>query len=400
MKTIKIFSVCAFVCLIASLTTSQLFAKAPKVNSKRKLAAGDCHSWSLREWDAYIRENAQLNNGRYLYDQLDLAQKMCPESFKRPEIQKCTDRTLHFYPQFIWDANEKKFLSGGEIQSTIHTDAGLYQMQPAERMKLPEVLANAKYGLPENWREIAKVNNWKWVYFTSRFSHERRIAMIIPYKEYTQYLLYFFTKNFSGDDELRGIQTIIVEFRRDGEKLVKPSMYFRSFDFDENQNVQVTNWNERCVSCHSNGPRKILPDTPDDFAGATVPEYSENTTSNDLNKLIVMKEIPDLSFYYNLTAMPTHLEIESPITSEVGDTCSSCHNGKKRQSLSFLIKEDGTISYLNLLLKVRGDPEDSLMPLNPTVDYTREQRKQMVKDLVASFDPQLVRWLTEIKCEK
>lgn len=381
----------------------QMSDVSPRTEPGPELNIEKCSTWSGDTWDRYIREvlfsedtlgidKAKVQYA-HIYSTLHSASTYCPENYRRPRIRACLSRIEQYYMQFSWNKDRTIPLYGG-TQSTVYTDQQLYDSQPAGRMSLPREFASAPYGLPLNWRNIANKKEWKWVYYTSAFSGEDRIMFLIPHEEYVQYVLYFFyrTKDPGPPENLLGIQMITVEKYIGGQKLEKPLIHFRSFKFKGDQ-MELHHWQERCISCHAGGPQSIIPDLS--INPGTIPtEVSPNTTLAEINKIMRLREVPDLKRYYNMQALPDFL-VDDDITIEA-DKCTNCHDGKDRVSLTHMLTTNGDIS--GIIRDRLHDPPPYGMPYDALIEYTTEERYLMLKQIRHNFKRQLRRWMTEIKC--
>ncbi len=338
----------------------------------------NCENWNKQEWDKYINESLLVDGARpnAILSKLKSVTDTCKVSFEKNNIGLCTKRIEGYYKQVI--------SQGGGMYSAIMSDKDYLASIPKEASELPLELQNLPKGLPKDWRDLAKKNGWKYALFHSGTGNSARLVIHVPGKDYDKLLVYYaFDSRNSDPSNYDGVQMQAIQKTKDST--LPPKYYFNSFGFNgHGATPQAKLFGGRCVTCHSSGPRAIVPQKNPDFKT----ELGGVSSLEEFNNLIVQKKPPDLSPYYDLKNFPTHLK--------VGSYCYQCHNGTDRSSLALSVSRSGELYTGEFHRKVVTE-ETMPRELYETVD--KNDRKKMVRGLETEFITELRKWMTETKCQ-
>lgn len=374
MKTLAIYLI-LFVSLLSSSAWTQSQTKDEiKILTERD--SENCDSWNKIDWDTYIQFKLFSSEyGDHILERLREIIKRCKSNYKANGINKCTQRIENYYKQF----DDR----GKGMYSTILSDEDYVESIPREASQLPDELKNSPRGLPPNWKELAQKKGWQYVIFHSDTGDSARLVMRVPGKNYDKLLVYHASKNKTFDvNNLEGVQMQAIEKNKSSH----PQYYFKSFDFE--QSPRKIPWHSvqggRCVQCHWNGPRAIVPNSSPNFPT----ELGGVKSVEEFNSLIVMNTQPDLSPFYDLKNFPTKLQ--------VGTNCKSCHDGKTRASLAFSVGYYGDLELHQIHRKVI---DEKSMPLGASNQLARTEREAIVENIKKEYRREIQKWLTETPCE-
>lgn len=353
-----------------------------------------CKKWAPEDWDIFIEDKLLGRDGSHLktgpifaINPLKKAEEYCPKQFNSPEITKCLQRLDEYSKIFIQSKSDSLF-------SFIKSDKDYLDSQPKSRMELPNEIKNAPRGLPKNWKELAEKNNWQWILYDSQVGYpksESRLILTIPHEEYTQLLMYYGSHGNQDPTTFIGLQMITVERAQDKKILEQSKVHFRAFSFKEEDELPRLRLggDEKCVRCHISGPRAIvLPNK-----GTFPTQMSKNTSLAAINELIIKgSKAPDYSEIYNVDKFPTHLPVGEKYE------CTQCHDGKTRNSLSFIVGNGTGMFDLDNLIHHKVKKEKT-MPKDPSWEVTEDERNKMGDEIFDDYHVQLKKWLTEIKCD-
>ena len=357
-------------------------------------AAESCQSWAPTDWDRYL--NSTLLDSYILQKypaviHLKLAEQTaaCPKQVQELGLSKCLDRISGF---------TRHFLRKGGMFSSLMSDQEYYASQPQEIMELPTELKESAHGLPQNWRQLAAKNGWKYVLFRSNTSFstegQNRLILRLPGEKYDRLLLYFSEEKANSDPTTyRGLQMQAIEHNPSGANGMA-RYYFRSWNFTgPGATPRVSVSGGRCVSCHINGPRAIVPKGNPEFAT----ELGGVSTLREFNRLLTPKKALDYSPYYDLKNFPVDMPLGA------SHSCLECHNSYDRKSLAFSVNDDSRadsrifeiFNLENLHRKVRLE---KTMPAFDGETLSDDDRYKLVYSLRDEYYTLLKAWLTETKC--
>lgn len=346
-----------------------------------------CKDWSKSDWDNVIK---RATDPRLLLeiDESDSASAVisemirdCPKNYKDNQISKCMDRIDGYYSHFR-DGGEGTF-------SAIMSDQQYAKLIPKEGQSLPAEL-NKTDGLPENWKEIVQKNGWSYVQFQSRTGNTPRVVIRVPGAKYDQLLVYYTFKDaIKNPTKFDRLQAQVISKNGQGTSADgKPEIFFKDYSLMtglgrplHNQGITV----ERCIACHTSGPRAIVPNVTD---GHKFEVGGSVKTVDEFNSQIVFKTSPDLSPYYNLKYFPEHLAI--------GQDCKQCHNGKERSSLATAVLQDGQFIDMEMERKV---VVEETMPKELYESLNKTDREKFMRQLRMDYAFGMQAWLTETKCD-
>lgn len=182
--------------------------------------------------------------------------------------------------------------------------------------------------LPPNWKNIVKdckkknihqvcsvIKNWRFIEFTSTLEdgsgNHKRVIIQIRYKNFIQYLLFFPEHPTHNKNKLIDIISLQTRDLNTGFKLAKARPYF----FERHKEGFAKDGG-RCISCHPNGLREIIP-----MQGSS-PSIDDLSSIHLLNEEIRSFGKPDWQGVYD------HKKLGPPI----GDSCIECHSDKAKRS--------------------------------------------------------------------
>jgi hypothetical protein len=343
-----------------------------------------CEDWKSSDWDDFLKKSlipedilAPHNSN---LEFLKTAKIECKASYEKNNIANCTSRIEGYYSQFGTG-------SKGTFSSKLSDDE-YAKLVPAEGQSLPAEL-NKTGNLPSNWREIVEKNGWSFVHFKSRTGNTPRLVIRVPGEKYDRLLVYYSWHRDETDPlKYENLQVQIIS--KDGKptKDGKPEIFFRAYelgpDFDKPHSKHSITV-ERCIGCHANGPRMIVPDTTGNFPFEMGGKIKSLNTFNDA---IAFEKPADLDPYYNLKNFPSHLQ--------VGKSCVFCHDGDSRGSLATFVEQRGRLMSFEFHRKVVVEetmPRENYNPLD------HKGREDMVGALKMDYANKLRDWLTETKCD-
>jgi hypothetical protein len=337
--------------------------------------AVNCKDWSQADWDRYI--DSRLSDDFFVDEvgwNLQNMKEGCPENVAKNGLEPCLDRILGYSSHF------RPFKPRSGMFSGLMSDKDYYASQPQDIMQLPQELSSTSGILPKNWREIANKNGWKYALFASDTGNSSRLVMHVPGEKYDRLLVYFSYDSRNNDPTTYvGVQMQAIEKRTTRP----PKLHFRSWGYSPVTKAPVVAVSGgRCITCHINGPRAIVPRGGPHFAT----EIGGAANLTEFNRLIVHRGPIDYSQYYNPKYFPHDLE--------VGDKCMGCHNGEQRSSLAFNIDESGEFFMAGILRKV---VDEETMP-KTTMRMTHKDRVDTVYETAADYRNKLRKWLTQTKC--
>src|SRR5690606_30781560 len=123
-----------------------------------QIQASECDQWNKADFDSFIAQEfslapeASFTNYQQNLNTITKLQS-CQARIDQLGINSCIER-LYAYME------PEKYIKGS--RSTIMSDLEYDQSLNQEMTMAPEIF---RQGLPKNWKEVAKQNNWKWVYF-------------------------------------------------------------------------------------------------------------------------------------------------------------------------------------------------------------------------------------------
>ncbi len=350
----------------------------------------DCDHWSKKDFDQFIETNFRPTNNKKTIETL----KRCEQRIDQLDIRHCVERL------FAYVEPEKAIKSN---RSSVQTDLEYDQGLPQEITQAPRVFRN---GLPKNWKKIAKDNGWPWAYFASHVGggSDHRLVFIIPGDDREQRVMFVTDNDEPTQSHVLQVQTI--EHAREGEKLKRPLIHFRAWRKDqENKLALDLEDGGRCIECHPNGPRAVVP-LPN---GKII--LSGNMTLAEFNKKVLINSIPDWSHLYSDYNFPW----QELLGKKAG--CLDCHNNKFRSSLITTVEHQKL--YVTKYPKgydpkaVAADhdhvffgaiAQKVLVEKNmPPKDYdhyfkSEQARLDFLIDLEEEFKEVRWRWATQIKC--
>lgn len=347
--------------------------------------AKTCSDWTRADWDKYIDLDLIKDvDDPYILDRLNDLKATCPKNIADNQIDKCLDRISGYFKQITSHP--------GNLYSGIMTDEAYLASQPPESVALPPELAGAPHALPANWREIMKKNNWKYVLFHSDTGNESRLIVFIPGKTTDKTLLYYRGGRQPTNDPTTysGVQIQSIVKQVDGKDLENPKYFFKAWNFDgPNKTVKVRmHAAGRCVSCHTGGPRAIVLRRDPGFS----PEFGGVSNVDQFNRLMSQRRILDYSPYFDPKYFPTQVK--------VGEKwgCTDCHDGRRRNTLAYLVDSYGGFAYFNLHRKVVD--EKSMPPGHSDAPNPEDARTKASVEISRDFNTQIRNWLTENKCSE
>lgn len=349
-----------------------------------------CNAWSSQDWDTFIASNLlssiETQPPQSIIRAVESAKATCSSSIGRLGISECLSRISGYYRQFSGSIGIPGS-GNGNMFSSVMTDQEYYASQPQDRMELPAELRTAANGLPQNWKDIAKQKGWQWALFSSGTGGQPRLVMRIPKNGYTQLLVYYGDSRYPANSDPTtyvGLQMQSIETERNGRRLDKAIINFRSFGFagQPNNFPHSVVSGGRCITCHTNGPRAIIPQSNPAFPT----QFNEGMNLEKFNRSITLTGPIDYSPFYDLRNFPSQMTF--------GSACIRCHNANSRP-LAFSVLENGQFSISQHIRKVL---QEKSMPAYPGYSGTAADRDRIAREISSDYYSNLRKWLTEKKC--
>ncbi|MBT3584812.1 MAG: hypothetical protein HN509_07885 [Halobacteriovoraceae bacterium] len=369
------------------------------VMSFRAFADQTCPVKGPGQVDSYLASLAdKVPDFEKILTEYDSFKKNCQALLKKHTIENCLGNFDYL----------KRLGTQKGIYSPLVSDQEYLNSQPKDVVALPPELLR---GVPKNWEKLFREKNWQWHFFSS---HERRkgdkgilknrFVLRVPGEKVDGYYLFVTATNEPTESE--AFQAIFVEKKYAGQgKNQGPRIHFRTFSNDPGKKVSLHDHSGggRCLECHQNGPREIIPvkdQIQQHHLGKNTLVTDNQFSSGGKSGSGVERDRKKMNEYLSSYG-PPNWDTFFPATGhfkgvQLGKTvgCVDCHQGETRGRLLPAIAGD--------LRNLPHGIEDKIIrhpTMPPETDLLPDERIDIMKEITKEYYGEMKKWLTAKKCQ-